>query len=211
MNPSIIKKTKIQKENFAKVESQLLDDYWSAILILLWRGREMRFNEIYRALKIKGIKLSKPTLSEHLKHLQKKKWITRKANGTQNVSYKLHKSLNVPSQDENENWLEKTQNSLNIKIIEPSPEEKVDLALTNIFLSKLKELYLRIEIEPKIQRQSLSFGVSQSRTYENSLINECNKDEKYRQIILDKTKELLKFLSERRSNVLNRIFDDEIC
>lgn len=208
MNPPEIEKTKFQKENFALVEKQLLDNYCSAILILLWREREMRFNEIFRALKIKGIKLSKPTLLAHLKHLRKKKWITRKAKGTQNVSYKLHESIKVPPLTEN--WLEKMQNNLNSKIIEPSPEDKVDLALTNIFLSKLKELYLRIEIEPNIQNESLSFGVGQSRSYENSLINECNKDEKYRKIILDKTKELLKFLSERRSGVFNRIYGEEI-
>lgn len=79
----------------------------------------------------------------------------------------------------------------------PSAEEKVDYALTNILISKLEELALRIAIEPRIQNQSLSFGTSKSRLHENRLISECNKDEKFRKTILAKTKELLKILNER--------------
>jgi DNA-binding HxlR family transcriptional regulator len=49
-----------------------LDDYCSDIMVILWKAREMRFNEIYRAMQNRGVKLSKPTLSEHLKHLKKR-------------------------------------------------------------------------------------------------------------------------------------------
>ena len=63
---------KTKEEILADAEREMLDDYCSAILILLWKGDEMRFNEIYRELQRKGTTLSKPTLSEHLKHLRKK-------------------------------------------------------------------------------------------------------------------------------------------
>ena len=185
------------------MEREMLDDYCSAILVLLWKGKKMRFNEIYRELQRKGTALSKPTLSEHLKHLRKKKWITRKVEGVQNVSYQLHKSINWPLNDEADRWLEDMLSTLNIKLIEPPPEKKVDYALTNILKLKLEELAFRIAIEPKIQNQSLSFGKSASRLYENDLISKCGSDKKYRKIILAKTKELLKILNERLPRLPN--------
>ena len=188
----------LSKSEIKKLENEILDKYCSAILILLWKGREMRFNEIFRELRKKGTELSKPTLSEHLKHLRKKKWIARKVRGVQNVSYMLHKSINRPSKDETDKWLEDMLSTLNLHMTEPSPEEKVDYDLTNILILKLEELAFRIAIEPNIQNQCLSFGNSNSRLYENDLISECNKDEKYRRLILAKTKELLNILNEHR-------------
>jgi predicted transcriptional regulator len=188
---------KSKEEIIAEIERDMLDDYCSAILILLWKGDEMRFNEIYRELMRKGTTLSKPTLSEHLKHLRKKKWITRRVRGVQNVSYKLHPSINRSSDAEAKKWLEDMLSSLDTHMIEPSPEMKVDLAINNIIIFKLKELAFRIAIEPKIENFSLSFGKSRSRVYENNLVTDCNEDAHYRSIVLAKTKELIKILNER--------------
>ena len=186
-----------REEILAKAESEMLDDYCSAILIPLWKGEEMRFNEIYRELRRKGTKLSKPTLSEHLKHLRKRKWITRKVGGVQNVSYKLHPSINLSSDAEAKKWLENMLSGLEMYVVEPSPEMKVDLALNNIIIFKLEELAFRIAIEPKIENLSLSFGKSRSRVYESNLVADCNKDAHYRSVVLAKTKELLKVLRKR--------------
>ena len=188
---------KTKEEILADAEREMLDDYCSAILILLWKGDEMRFNEIYRELQRKGTTLSKPTLSEHLKHLRKKKWITRRVRGVQNVSYKLHNSINKPSNAEVKSWLDDILSTLKVYTIKPSPEMKVDLALRNILALKLEELAFRIAIEPKIQNFSLSFGKSRSRVYENNLVTDCNKDAHYRGVVLAKTKELLKIFKER--------------
>jgi DNA-binding HxlR family transcriptional regulator len=188
---------KAKEEIFAEIEREMLDDYCSAILILLWKGDEMRFNEIYRELQRKGTTLSKPTLSEHLKHLRRKKWVTRKVGGVQNVSYRLHPSINRSSDAEVKKWLEEMLGTLDIHVIEPSPEMKVDLALNNIIIFKLEELAFRIAIEPKIANFSLSFGKSRSRVYENNLVTDCNKDAHYRGVVLAKTKELLKIFKER--------------
>jgi len=188
---------KLSQDEIEELESKMLDDFCSAILILLWKGKKMRFNEIHRELQMKGTTLSKPTLSEHLKHLMKKKWITRKVEGVQNVSYQLHKSINRPSKAESDRWLEDILSTLKIQMIAPSPEEKVNYALTDILKLKLEELAFRIAIEPEIQNQSLSFTNSRSRLYENDLISECNRDEKYRKAILAKSKEILKILNAR--------------
>lgn len=179
-----------------------LDKYCSDILVILWKAREMRFNEIYRTLKKKGIELSKPTLSEHLKHLRKKKWITRKAKGVQNVVYKLHNSINRQSDIDVMKWLEDSLKDFGAIFSHPSPEQEVDVALCDILSSKLEALVLRIEIEPRIQNHTLDFVSSRSKVVENDLVRECNKNEQYRKLVLDKTKEMLKNLQDKRLRII---------
>ena len=206
MNPPVIEKTESQKKLLAEAEKQMLDDYCSAILILLWRGREMRFNEMYRELKLKGIELSKPTLSEHLKHLIKKKWITRKPKDTQYVSYKLHNSIRLASKGKN--WSDEAINKLDTFVVEFSPDDKVDLALCKILISKLKELVMRIEIESKIQNHSLSFNKFQSRLEENRFISDCLKEPKCKKIFLERSRDFIRILSDRK-HYSNLILKDE--
>ena len=188
---------KLTQSEIEDLESKMLDKYCSSILVILWKTKEMRFNEIYRELRRKGTKLSKPTLSEHLKHLRKKKWITRKVKGVQNVSYMIHKSIKRATDEEADKWLEDMLNAIGVHWEEVSPEETVDYALTNILISKLEELAWRITIEPRIGNQALSFGNSKSRLFEDELLLECYKDDRYKRVILAKTKELLKVLNER--------------
>jgi hypothetical protein len=140
---------------------------------LLWKSKDMRFNEISRALRNKGIVLSKPTLSEHLKRTSK---------------------------EETEKWLDDLLSKIPGIITEnPSPEEHAGYALCNIFIHRLEEVALRLNIEPKIQNQSLSFSNSKARQYEDDLIRECNKDEEYRTVVFSKTKELIRIFSELRT------------
>jgi predicted transcriptional regulator len=184
-------KEQLLKEN----EELMLDHYCSAILVILWKGKEMRFNEIYRTLISKGTILSKPTLSEHLKHLRKKKWLTRNVKGVQNVSYILHESLNRPSKSTDvENWLEESLKEKGVIFYKPSSEVKADLDIYKILGRKLKELMLRIEIEPNIQNQSLNFDNSQWRLVENDIVKKSRTDEQYRNRLIKKTEELQKLL-----------------
>ncbi|TFH24817.1 hypothetical protein E4G67_01635 [Candidatus Bathyarchaeota archaeon] len=193
-----------KKQLLKETEELMLDRYCSDILVILWSGREMRFNEIYRVLTNKGTTLSKPTLSEHLKHLRKKKWITRNVKGVQNVSYILHESLNRPSKSTDvENWLEESLKEKGVIFYKPSSEVKADLDIYKILGRKLKELMLRIEIEPNIQNQSLSFDNSQWRLVENDIVKKSKTDEQYRNRIIEKTEELQKLLKVWHDERLN--------
>ena len=66
-----------------------LDDICIEILFTLQAYKRLRFNELHRRLKMFGTDISKPTLIEHLKHLQDQKLISRKQEDFQNVSYGL--------------------------------------------------------------------------------------------------------------------------
>jgi predicted transcriptional regulator len=184
-------------EEFEKI---MLDAFCSDILAILWKSDGMRFNEIYRALRNKGIELSKPTLSEHLKHLRKKKWLTRTVNGVQNVTYTLHKSIRRNTKEETDEWLNNMLSKIPGVIIEnPSPEEHAGYDLCNILIQTLEDVALRLNIEPKIHYQSLNFSNSKARIFENDLVRECNKDEKYRNVVFRETKELIKIFTELRT------------
>jgi DNA-binding HxlR family transcriptional regulator len=73
------------------MEEPPLDEYCKKILaILLLLRRKIRFNELYRFLNQHGVKISKPTLSEHLKHLTKLKILVRQEEGIQKVTYRIN-------------------------------------------------------------------------------------------------------------------------
>jgi hypothetical protein len=187
---------KLSKEEIEKLEQNMLDDYCSAILMLLWKKKEMRFNEIYRALKNKGVRLSKPTLSEHLKHLSKEKWVKRKVRGVQNVTYGIHDSIQRSSDEEGWEWFEDNLKDMGVEVYTKSPEAMAGYALYTLLSQKMEELLLRIEIEPKIGNRSLSMSKSFGIAFENSLIAECKKDRAYRNAILNEMKALQKIFDE---------------
>lgn len=66
------------------------DNYCEKIFTLLVATeRKIRFNELFATLNSLGVKMSKPTLIEHLHHLQKKGFILRKKEDKQNVTYQV--------------------------------------------------------------------------------------------------------------------------
>jgi DNA-binding HxlR family transcriptional regulator len=66
------------------------DQYCEKIFALLAMSEDrVRFNDLYRKLNKLGAKMSKPTLSEHLKHLEKNQLIERHEIDKLNVSYSL--------------------------------------------------------------------------------------------------------------------------
>lgn len=69
----------------------LLDETCKNIFsVLLVSDKKLRFNELHRTLNDIGLKMSKPTLVEHLNHLKKRRLLVRKREGKQNVTYRVH-------------------------------------------------------------------------------------------------------------------------
>lgn len=72
-------------------ELDLLDETCHKIFMYLGLiNKKMGFNSLYRSLEKMGNKISKPTLSLHLKHLTEKKILTRKESGKQKVFYEVN-------------------------------------------------------------------------------------------------------------------------
>lgn len=73
------------------MKEPVLDEYCQKILaVLLLMREDYRFNELFRFLNKNGVKLSKPTLSEHLKHLCQQEILIRQEAGVQKVIYKVN-------------------------------------------------------------------------------------------------------------------------
>jgi DNA-binding HxlR family transcriptional regulator len=72
-------------------DKKMVDDICDKIILfLLAREKKIRFNKLQKALDKSGFKISKPTLSKHLKHLTKDKIVKRKKEGKQNISYEFN-------------------------------------------------------------------------------------------------------------------------
>ena len=67
------------------------DEYCKKIFALLVANQEkIRFNKLYETLNMLDVKISKPTLIQHLHHLRTKGFILRKKEGKQNVTYQVN-------------------------------------------------------------------------------------------------------------------------
>ena len=68
-----------------------IDEYCVKIFALLVANIEkIRFNKLYETLNALDVKISKPTLIQHLHHLRTKGFILRKREGKQNVTYQVN-------------------------------------------------------------------------------------------------------------------------
>jgi len=119
-----------------------LDDFCKKIFSLLTAASgSIRFNELHRALNRLNVKISKPTLSEHLKHLTDQGIFIRKEEGKQNVSYTINydrfKSLNNLSETEKNyvDYLKKNEEILESQTIG-------DQVTSMHMLAIMQELYL---------------------------------------------------------------------
>lgn len=124
-----------------------LDEFCKKIFSLLTAASgSVRFNELHRALNRLNVKISKPTLSEHLKHLTDQGIFIRKEEGIQNVSYMInydrYKSLKEAVELEREyvEFLQKNDERLKSQSIH-------DQVATIHGLMMMQELYvLRLEL-----------------------------------------------------------------
>ena len=68
-----------------------IDEYCGKIFSLLVANQEkIRFNKLHKTLNALDVKISKPTLIQHLRHLRTKGFILRKKEGKQNVTYQVN-------------------------------------------------------------------------------------------------------------------------
>jgi DNA-binding HxlR family transcriptional regulator len=73
------------------MDKPLLDEQCKRLLsLLLASEKTLRFTELHETINGVGLKMSRPTLIEHLHHLQKHRLIVRKKEGKQNVSYRVN-------------------------------------------------------------------------------------------------------------------------
>lgn len=136
------------------------DEYCQKIFIVFtMTDRKMRFNELHRQINKYGLKISKPTLIQHLKHLQKQKTIRRIQKDKQVVFYEL-------------NWkrLEQLRKAKKIneaalhyvideKTFKSKPlHQQINFTLDMLFLKELSRLKLAALyiLEPKQRLQLLS-------------------------------------------------------
>ena len=126
---------------------ELLDKICSRIFLYLGLTKEkIGFNDLYRSLDKIGCRISKPTLSEHLKHLTEKKVITRKEIGKQKVSYEINWEhfKHLLEARENGKKMEKSLLLKQGKYKSLSPEE--ELVLTEYTLTYVSLQQLRLSI-----------------------------------------------------------------
>ena len=80
-----------------------LDSYCQKIIsVLLLMRQEYRFNQLYRFLNEHGVKISKPTLAEHLKHLTEIGILLRKVEGIQKVGGIVARLTRNPYNDDHD-------------------------------------------------------------------------------------------------------------
>jgi DNA-binding HxlR family transcriptional regulator len=164
-----------------------LDEYCIKILMILIDKKQIRFNELHRTMNKMKIEISKPTLSDHLKHLVAGGYVTRKVEGLQQVTYILNyekvtktkgywKRLKRIAEDFRENKQE---------FLSLPEEEQVKTVLGVLAVRKLQEIKMRValELDPKnFEKQfAVMFWTSQALSFQEFwMIEKCVEDEAYR-------------------------------
>lgn len=126
--------------------------------LLLASDKTLRFNELYRAVNDLGLKMTRPTLINHLNHLLRRKMILQQKIRKQNVSYKVNyqRFQNLEQTMKTKVLLHVMENQERFKSF-PIDEQTMYVANT-MTLTNLYRLKLTVQaiLEPK-------------KTYENSL------------------------------------------
>jgi DNA-binding transcriptional ArsR family regulator len=139
------------------------------------------------------MEISKPTLSEHLKHLVKAGHVTRKKDKgkKQMVTY----SLNLEKISKLKGYVEQMKKSIdseqkNKKMFFSYPKkDQVQKMFEDLTYRKLKEIKARVDygLNPDFEKSlAVRFWVNPlQRLAETWMINECIKNEEYRKKIFD--------------------------
>jgi len=185
------------------MERWQLDNYCLRILlVLIAKSSEkpkIRFNELSRLVRDLNLGISKPTLSDHLRHLVENEYVTRKVEGVQRVTYSLNfeKIGKIKgywkTAEKMAAFLEKDRDaffSLPVK-------GQVKQLLRFMELRKLLEIQARIAFESNPSSFEKQFGVlfwtsSRFERHEVWMIEKCVKDVEYREEVLRTIDELLK-------------------
>lgn len=170
-----------------------IDEYCLSILRVLLLGfQKFRFNELYKKVGNMGKKMSKPTFSDHIKHLMKRGLVIRKVEGKQNVTYMFNYekfidlSETIKTQESFEELLnqQKYFNSLTI-------DEQVKQVILLMIERNLQQLRLKVlnAIDPSKQFVRNLQLMMVSRTidlYEKWLLDNCSANKEYGEKVLEK-------------------------
>jgi len=172
-----------------------LDEYCLNIVRVLLLGfKKFRFNDLYRTLNSKiGFKLSKPTFSDHLKHLLDKELVIRKVEGIQKVTYifnyqKFKDLADAVKNQESTDELDVQQKKFNSL----SLEEQIQQIVYSTIAISLTSLRLEIlnTLEPSrqlIRNLQLMVNSRAHHIYEKWLLENCSANKEYGQKALEKT------------------------
>jgi len=186
-----------------------LDSYCTKILLYLaFKGEKIRFNELYEELKKHGLELSKPTLSRHLKHLCEEGLVIRKVEDVQVVSYQVNFEEIGKFKDFIQD-IAKQYDEIIARLRKAKREFEafpLDIQLGEIYRTMfwryLGELKARIKVEtdPMNFEKRLELFCWSSpyfRVLERWLIEQCKKDEKFREKVLQAiTEDMEKWVKE---------------
>jgi DNA-binding HxlR family transcriptional regulator len=123
-----------------------LDEYCKKLLVtFIASDRRWHFNEFHHKLNETSFKISRPTLSVHLKHLLRLKLITRKKEGKQLISYGVNWEKLKYLQETVESLKATKRIAENEATFRSFPIEEQTMFLTNVLsLRNLQQLKLEI-------------------------------------------------------------------
>jgi len=183
-------------------ELERLDDKNLSIIITLFTHGSLRFNELLRALREYGLKISQPVLSERLKYLIKRKWVTRRRLGKQYVVYELNKDkaetlkLSITPEEVKEileTVLEEgTKFGFELKIVKSTPQEDLEELIRLFLCDLLGEIQFRLKMESTSEiSKYLWFKTSLYGRIKENIIRKSLENLDYRMKIIKEIKERL--------------------
>ena len=187
-----------------------LDSYCSEIMLILFAKGKMRTNELYRTLRKLNVRLSKPSLVDHLRHLTKKNLVIRRKEGKQFITYERNdeRFLSTKEQDEkvrtifDDLFRQGETKKFDLPVHDDANADLysfvqmllVDLQRRLLFRSILK---LKLE-DPRQYIEFLVFGNPFFQARENELVANSLKDEKYQDELFSKIEELIEEMKKRK-------------
>jgi len=191
-----------------------LDDVCSSIFLTLLAYKKLRFNELHRTQKKLGSNISKPALSDHLKHLIRQKLVERKVEDVQKVTYGLKQEI-VSILDRSEDipsWFDNLANVLEpfdakqyygkMSMSELSAE--LDRDLKGVLLQNLYELKAVVNFQLNIDENESDaefwkfVGNPMYRLLEKSIADRCRESLDYKKKFFEKIETLIEKI--RRGN-----------
>jgi DNA-binding PadR family transcriptional regulator len=181
------------------VEKPLDDKYSYGILIILSEG-ESHFNQLWKTLNDRGLPISKPTLSSHLKRLVKDGYVKREEKeGTQLVGYtaNLEKTFRIKEYWKRTKTIVKPCEENKQKFLSIPESKQVSIVLELWLRKKLNEIKanvnFRLDRENLDKEMALLFLTSPLLDFaEHWLVQKCTEDEEYKKRIFREIDGLLK-------------------
>jgi DNA-binding HxlR family transcriptional regulator len=201
--------TREKLENLAKNEQIMPDDICQEIFFTLYAYKTQRFNELLRALQRLEVKITKPTLKEHLQHLIELK-IVESEKSFQYTAYSLTKEYanEEYSVEYLKSWLEAIEKDPNLPphlrpvkfddkeyyncLSEKQLDDETDEDLCSFFASMLFELKTFIDYDLRIGEYDDTkifwnfVGNPIFRNREKMITDNCRDSERYKEKIFSK-------------------------